>query len=634
MKRLLFLPFILSMAVVPVVATAQKIHAIVHDYVDEVNCINSQRLQWTQTYTIELLDQKAESLAEFSISCDDTRKLSKFSMTVADATGKVVRKIKKSELKATEYSPDMVTDGRMYYYEYQPTSYPVTITVSTEVEENGGIVIFPSFNPVPAYATEVRHAAYRLSTPADVEVQYRLQAINTPVKTSQTADGRILTEIELTSVAPIKSEPLSPPATEILPMAWFSPKKFSLYKTSGSMMSWKEFGAWQYGLIKDRDALPDNFKEQLRSMTASCQNDREKVETIYQLLRKTTRYNSIQLGIGGWQPATAESVNRTGMGDCKALTNYMRSMLEAVGIESVYTTIHTKREKIHEDFVSLNQFNHVILQVPLSSDTLWLECTNPMLPMGYLHDGIAGHDCLLITPDGGKLAHVPAYNDEQNATTLHANIDIAADGTADIDATIDFAGTEYEDAFYWQFLEKDKMKERLHHMWNISQLSFDEIEWSDISSEKAVPTVRVTAKAHSNVFGKKAGTRLFIPINPFAASMKNAVQQEARVNDVSIRQSFVDSYDIRITLPEGFILEARPADSQQQYKPDGATVAGCHTLKLEQLPQQEGNTRTTIAIGNTLSLSSGKWDKATYPQLKEWIQATEKALRQQIVIKK
>jgi len=116
--------------------------------------------------------------------------------------------------------------------------------------------------------------------------------------------------------------------------------------------------------------------------------------------------------------------------------------------------------------------------------------------------------------------------------------------------------------------------------------------------------------------------------------MKNAVQQEARVNDVSIRQSIVDSYDIRITLPEGFTLEARPADSQQQYKPDGATVAGCHTLKLEQQPQQEGNARTTIAIGNTLSLSSGKWDKTTYPQLKEWIQATEKALRQQIVIKK
>lgn len=51
--------------------------------------------------------------------------------------------------------------------------------------------------------------------------------------------------------------------------------------------------------------------------------------------------------------------------------------------------------------------NHAILQVPLPEDTLWLECTNPQLPFGYVHSGIAGHDALLITKKEGLCAACP-----------------------------------------------------------------------------------------------------------------------------------------------------------------------------------------------------------------------------------
>ena len=107
------------------------------------------------------------------------------------------------------------------------------------------------------------------------------------------------------------------------------------------------------------------FRNKLHGLTAHCSTDREKVKAIYDYLAKTTRYVSIQLGIGGLQPIAASDVCRTGFGDCKGLSNYTRAMLKEIGIPSTYTVISTTNERLLPDFSSANQMNHVILQVPL-----------------------------------------------------------------------------------------------------------------------------------------------------------------------------------------------------------------------------------------------------------------------------
>ena len=159
----------------------------------------------------------------------------------------------------------------------------------------------------------------------------------------------------------------------------------------------------------------------------------EKIAAIYQYLASTTRYVSIQLGIGGLQPIAAADVNRTGFGDCKGLSNYMRAMLTELGIPSVYTVISTTNRRLLADFASANQNNHVILQVPLPNDTLWLECTNPTLPLGYVHHSIAGHDALLVGPNGGILCQLPTYADSLNTQVNNTLVTCQPDGSAKVE---------------------------------------------------------------------------------------------------------------------------------------------------------------------------------------------------------
>ena len=227
------------------------------------------------------------------------------------ASGNVIRKIKKSELKITEYSDGLVSDDYYYFFEYTPSRYPVTITYEWEIKNSDGLIGYPSFVPQKSYNQSVAQASYRILTPADNPCRYRAINMQAEVRQQQTADGNWLTEVKVQSLPAIKKEPYSPSLSELLPRIYFTPLNFSFERTKGSMESWQSYGEWQYQLLSGRDQLPSTLKEELEKRTASCNTPYEKIAAIYQYLASTTRYVSIQLGIGGLQPIAAADVNRT-----------------------------------------------------------------------------------------------------------------------------------------------------------------------------------------------------------------------------------------------------------------------------------------------------------------------------------
>ena len=359
-------------------------YSIIQDAVTDIVCTSPTDAIQKEKRVIQILDEKGKGDASFVCMCDRFSSLKKFSGEVRDASGNVIRKIKKSELKVTEYSDELVSDDYYYFFEYTPSRYPITITYEWEIKNSDGLIGYPSFLPQKNYNQSVAQASYRILTPADNPCRYRTINMQAEVSQKQTADGNWLTEVKVQSLPAIQKEPYSPALSELLPRIYFTPRNFSFEGTKGSMDNWQTYGAWQYQLLSGRDQIPPALKEELQRRTANCNTPYEKIAAVYQYLASTTRYVSIQLGIGGLQPIAAADVHRTGFGDCKGLSNYMRAMLTELGIPSTYTVISTTRRRLLADFASANQNNHVILQVPLPNDTLWIECTNPTLPLGYV----------------------------------------------------------------------------------------------------------------------------------------------------------------------------------------------------------------------------------------------------------
>ena len=76
------------------------------------------------------------------------------------------------------------------------------------------------------------------------------------------------------------------------------------------MKSWEEFGLWINSLCQGMDVLPDDARAKVHELTDTCATDWDKVRVLYNLLRRHTRYVSIQLGIGGYRVCVAQRFRR------------------------------------------------------------------------------------------------------------------------------------------------------------------------------------------------------------------------------------------------------------------------------------------------------------------------------------
>ena len=604
---------ILFLLAVTLHATAQK--AVVEESVADVVCDSRTHCSQHFKESVTILNEQGASLAHFVCSCSKNDKLTAFKGQVTDGSGRVIRKIKESELQRTEYSPYLAIDDYQMYFEYTPPVYPVTITYEWTIDSRDNLIEFPRFCPQTDYDVSVKRASYHLTAPKELAVRHALLNIDTAVSVSEDPKGSQVLSLELSDLPALRREPYSRPLRERLPMAWFAPTDFTYYGTQGSLKDWREYGRWEYSLINGSEALPDAVCRELHQLTDGLKTDREKIEALYQRLEKTTRYVAVFLGIGGQKPAPAADVSKSGFGDCKGLSNYMRAMLKEVGIPSNYVTISTTNRRLLNDFASVGQMNHVILQVPLQGDTLWLECTNPRLPMGYVHEDITGHDAVEVSLAGGRLVRLPVYADSTNLMHSKIHIQLDSKGAADVSLLQDSHNWQYESRIPLLTMDEKDRHDALQRMVRVPQA---EIGRMDVREDGA--TITVDAEVRSQRYATATGQRLFVPICPIHNGYSTPPALPNRQEDITLEAGYLDKDEITLTIPEGYDIEAMPKDQtvEQPFGTFSFTV------------QREGS---EVRIQNSLLMKAGTYDKSLYPQLIDFVKTVSGIYNQKIVLR-
>ena len=185
----------------------QTVDAVVVQSTTEVDCRDMRNTRISEQRIYRLLNERASDLAEFEIGCSKWQKLTDFNGQVTDATGKVIRKFKKGELKRSDLSGSFADDIYTLSIDYTPPSYPITIEFNWVSEANNGNFGFPTFAPVEAYNTQVDHASYVLTAPAEMACRHLCLNTTTQVTQSPSGDGRIRYEAHLDNLPAIDSEP-------------------------------------------------------------------------------------------------------------------------------------------------------------------------------------------------------------------------------------------------------------------------------------------------------------------------------------------------------------------------------------------------------------------------------------------
>ena len=175
-----------------------------------------------------------------------------------------------------------------------------------------------------------------------------------------------------------------------------------------SFASWEEVGRWYAGLERDRREPSDAIRAKANELTKGLSTDIAKIEALYDYAAENFRYVSLSLGMGRYQPHSADEVLHNQYGDCKDKHTLLASLLEAEGLHASSVMINYGR-KLDPEVPSPAQFNHIITMVPVGKEEIWMDTTTEVAPFRLLPYPLRKKQALVIPPEGlARLEETPA----------------------------------------------------------------------------------------------------------------------------------------------------------------------------------------------------------------------------------
>jgi hypothetical protein len=520
--------------------------------------ISASEAIYSEKKRIVVLNKESKANG-FAVFYDPDNKILNLDADIYDLSGTPIRKVRKSEIRdvAAVDGVSIYSENRVQYIELNHSEYPYILEFSYRQKLKG--ISFAAgenwyFQDRPSSVVTV--SSYEITVPNDLDIQYQLYNLELEPTITHIGSEKIY-RWEAKNIPAIKFEPYDIPSHRQVPILRISPSKFEIDKYAGSMESWQAYGDFLQQLWVGRDQLPPALKEQIRTLTADTEDTKEKIGRLYRLMQENKRYVSVQLGIGGWQPFTAEYVEERGYGDCKALSNYMKAMLSEIGVKSypviVYAGGHHPYE-VEDNFVD-PAFNHAILYVP--SEEMWLECTSSINPPGYLGEFTNDRKVLLVTPQGGQLARTPKLSTAENNSNEKFTIDLAADGSAALQYEALLKGIPHEDWRYYKYAYSPKeIEDKVRNIGKLPTLSLNEV---NITNDPNLPQNTLSFNATANRYASRAGKRLFVPMNLICPRTYVPDAVENRQYPVMIPHGYTEEATITINIPDGYEAESLPS---------------------------------------------------------------------------
>ncbi len=509
-------------------------------------------------YAITIFKSNGDEYADFVAFYDKLMKINDIKIKIYNAYGEVIENVKSGDIR--DYSAvagySLYEDNRVKVYEPAVNTYPYTLEYEYSMDYDG-LLHYPAWRPIFTYNLAVEKSDFTIKTPSGFKFRYKEDNLDERVSKNLDDENSTYTW-SISNVKALQKLDFTPQLYQYTPVVYFAPNDFEIEGYAGNMENWNSFGKWFNVLNKGLDELPESTKAKLLELTKDEDTEVGKIQKVYEYMQERTRYVSIQVGIGGWRPFPASVVDDVGYGDCKALSMYMKSLLKVVGVESNYVLVKAKNDRnLNSDFPS-TQFNHAILCVPLENDTIWLECTNQTIPFGFLGDFTDDRDVLLITEDGGKIAHTEVYGIKEN--TLHSitNVTISEAGTASSRSVTKYRGLQYEFADSYLTISREDQKKRLNKNIQLSNFEINDFSFSQkkLRIPEAVRQLDLTVKKYASVSGK----RMFIPLNYLNRVTFIPEELENRNTNIHISTPYHDIDTVIYQLPENYDIEYMPAD--------------------------------------------------------------------------
>ncbi|HDZ07113.1 hypothetical protein LCGC14_0166510 [marine sediment metagenome] len=515
---------------------------------------SSDYMEVTSKRVVTVLNESGSKHVNATVFYDKETSIKDLEALILDAGGKEIEKFKEKDFidQTATGEGTLYSDSRVKFLRYTPIKYPYTV-VLTKKYTTSDTAFMPRWYFIDGYRLSVEKSEFHLSLPSNMK--YRFKDNNLETFGVQKSNNNIGLSYKVVDLKALESEDFDPEFRDFAPNVQLALENFHLKGVDGHATTWKEFGSWIYNsLLQERGELSSATTQKIKNLVKDTEDPKEKIRRVYQYVQDNTRYISVQMGIGGWEPISANEVDRVKYGDCKGLTNYTMALLKAVGIDSYYTIVSadSSMRSLDYDFPSL-QGNHAFLNVPLDGEELWLECTSQVVPANFLGTFTDDRYVLKVGPDGGEMVKSRKYLPEQSKQITTAKITI---GENEINAVVEIksTGIQYNQKYGLVNDSKEDIEKYYKHYWDY--VNDVHILNHDVKNDKDSIITVENVEFKTSGYLSKAGERLLFAPNMLNRNEYVPKRGKDRSRDVVIKRGYLDEDEFLIELPDNYEIES------------------------------------------------------------------------------
>lgn len=585
-----------------------------------INIPKQDKLIYSRSLAVTVMSKEGNSHVTSYVEYDKSRKIKKLDAILYDSDGNELQKFKKKDFKdiSAIEGGTLYSDNRVKFITYNPEKYPYTIVINYLIE-TANTAFLPNWYLNTNYNSSIQKKSLNIVFDSVLGFRYKIFDPNQIFTLSEKSG---VFKVEAKNLETILAEQYSPDLYNVIPNITFALDKFHMQGLDGEAKTWEEFGKWKYeNLLNGLDELPKETILKISELVKNTKSTKEKVRLIYNYVQENTRYISVQLGIGGLRPYPAEHVDRIGYGDCKGLSNYTKALLNTQGIESFYAIVWAgdSPRNIDKEFTSI-QGNHVILNVPLEEEEIWLECTSQTLPFNFLGDFTDNRDVFLLRKDGGEFKRTPNYSSLENKIITSSLLSIDQKGTLTAELDMKSSGLQYDRRFLLSQFDSNEKERSYKRYWDyIDNIHLELIEFSN-NREDIVFTEKL--KLEARAYAIKMKNKLVIPLNTFHRITSIPDIIDNRINPIVIKRGFFYQDKYTFNLPIEYEIESIPEEI------NFTTPFGSYRTSVEKVSDFQ------VIFNRVFQLNENTFEAEMYNDFRNFMRNVKKADNQKIIIEK
>jgi len=386
--------------------------------------------------------------------------------------------------------------------------------------------------------------------------------------------------------------------------------------------SWEEFSDWWRKKIAGKTEPDESIKRKVAELTKDLSTSREKMEAIFDYVKREIRYVSIDWGKSGYEPENAKKVFENKYGDCKDKSTLLISMLRVAGIPAYYVLIPTNSVRnLIKDFSFPLQFDHCIVAVQNEGKYHFIDPVDQTNRFDYLPDSDRNRDVLIFDDKKIVFDKTPLAKPEENGFYSQSQIKIGLDGCIEGEAkNYGLGGEESSLRSFFIDNEPTKIKESFEEKVDEISSGAKLLTYTHTDPSDFRKTFEITYKYNAKDYCRKAGDILIFDVPEVWRKCPVTGNQDRRYPIVVSNNSFGKD-EVEFNVPDGYEI---------YYLPEPVEVINQY-FEFRSIYQKEGK---KIVYQGELVKKAIRITPEEYPVYQEFCEEMGKSFRRQVLFRK